>query len=1527
MLVLHTHWQPALKPGDKEGVIFWCETSAAEQSKRDKGHKKVQAHPFAARGKEVKDLVVKLIGRQIERKYRQITLWLPTDEFGPQPSPYLVHDWEVEANGTLLSDDGPLTLLQWKIRGVWVTPIEGFDILMALSNPDIVPPTVGVSDECRYWQVASRLVLEGVTQHKIRPALMEVQAGKCYEARWLPVLDGPKDGPRLAQLVQAMPAICRADTARPAETLPPGAILDTFLNIMTDALARRWGTAPQLERSQQEAGHHWLRALFAKTPVIGGAAAAIQHTYSSYRAWLRNLFVAGGKTYRVALRLEAPIQQKGKKASPLWTLHFFLQARDDPSLLVPAKQVWKTRGSALTLLDRYFEQPQEKLLAGLGYAARFFEPIRRGLQTAKPEKVTLTPQEAYTFMRESAPLLEQSGFGLLVPPWWNKPGTRLGVRLKMSSKLSTSPANISSGTLNMDNLVRYRWEISLGDTTLTREEFDALVNLKSPLVQVRGQWVQLDSEQIEAAINFWEKQTDLEDEISLLQALQLGLDAADDVAGLPVDGVELDDELSEWVDQINGDQKLDLLPPPKSLNATLRPYQEYGYSWLDFMHRWGMGAILADDMGLGKCNSKDILILVNGNLQTAEAIWESFAGTTQFDGEGFWATPTEPLLVNAIDEGNDALPSGIAASEATGQMCLTPIRQLYRQRVRESLRQIELEDGSQITITQPHKLLTNRGWTNDLQVGDYVCVPAKIVWHGEPADPDLVKFVAWQIAEGHELSDEARLNIFQKNTPLLEGLLQTLQRISQRYNIKINKPAIRQYQERVPKLEVNSKAYREFLEGKGYQWGNLSAEKVIPPFIMQADLDSVRLFLRHYFDAEGSVIKSMRSIEISSASSLLMQQLSVLLRRFGIWLRICAKQKRATNGSGIYRTYYIGTMGGNAARLFLQEIGFGYADKQRKLEAICARKCNTNVEGIPASEIVAEAVATTKLPVSHFGIKSVYINGSQQFSQASLQRVVTHIERILSGEAEQEYRKLKPSKWTARTLAAYQNLDRQELAAIRQQLQHLLEQEVFYCKIKAIEEIAYDGWVYDFEVPKHHNFVANNILCHNTIQTLTMLSRDKEEGISAGPVLLICPTSVVTNWQKECQRFTPNLTTMVHQGPKRLRGQKFIKQAQEVDLVLTSYALVRRDEKTFSQLNWYGVVLDEAQNIKNAQTKQAKVIRALPAGFRLALTGTPVENRLSELWSIMHFLNPGYLGGQKQFRQTFGLPIERDHDQEAIERLRRLTQPFILRRVKTDPTVIQDLPEKQEMKVYCNLTKEQATLYEAVVRDAMAEVEESEGIQRKGLIFSLLMKLKQICNHPAQFLQQIESYEVSGEDKRSAKLARLTQMLEELLAEGDRALIFTQFAQMGHLLKRYIQAQLGVSTLFLHGGVPGHKREGLVKRFQEAEDGPPIFILSIKAGGTGLNLTRANHVFHFDRWWNPAVEDQATDRAFRIGQKQNVLVHKFVCLGTIEEKVDEMIEQKKTLAESIIGSGENWLTEMSTNDLRELVALRREMMG
>ncbi len=450
--------------------------------------------------------------------------------------------------------------------------------------------------------------------------------------------------------------------------------------------------------------------------------------------------------------------------------------------------------------------------------------------------------------------------------------------------------------------------------------------------------------------------------------------------------------------------------------------------------------------------------------------------------------------------------------------------------------------------------------------------------------------------------------------------------------------------------------------------------------------------------------------------------------------------------------------------------------------------------------------------------------------------------------------------------------------------------------------------------------LADDMGLGKTVQTIALMSKDFAEKPSA-PALIVCPTSVVGNWQREISRFAPALHVEVHHGLGRKKGAEFTALIQEKNVVISSYALLLRDFETFRQVHWRSIVLDEAQNIKNAETKQARAARSLPADYRIALTGTPIENNVGELWSIMEFLNRGLLGNKSDFTRKYFVPIHKHGSSEAMEELKRITNPFVLRRLKSDPGIISDLPKKMEMKVFCNLTKEQASLYAAVVRELESELDKLEGIQKKGKVLAALMKLKQICNHPAHFLG--DGSPLKG---RSGKLSRLTEMLEEILQMNERSLIFTQFAEMGFLLLAHLQNYFGKEAIFLHGGTLRKKREEMVERFQR-EDGPPLFILSLKAGGTGLNLTGANHVFHFDRWWNPAVEDQATDRAFRIGQKRNVQVHKFVCVGTLEERIDQILQRKKELAESVIGTGEAWLTELSTGEIKSLIALSKDAVA
>ncbi len=431
------------------------------------------------------------------------------------------------------------------------------------------------------------------------------------------------------------------------------------------------------------------------------------------------------------------------------------------------------------------------------------------------------------------------------------------------------------------------------------------------------------------------------------------------------------------------------------------------------------------------------------------------------------------------------------------------------------------------------------------------------------------------------------------------------------------------------------------------------------------------------------------------------------------------------------------------------------------------------------------------------------------------------------------------------------------------------------------------------------------------------------------PTLLVVPMSILDNWSREAKKFAPTLSVYIHHGQQRLSGDVFIERALRSDLVLTTYSLMHRDNALMREVPWVRITLDEAQNVKNPATKQTRAIRALVHHLlvdpgrdqpvqRLALTGTPLENHLDELWSIFDVLNPGYLGTQREFRSRFAAPIEKYRDGEASEKLSQLIRPFVLRRLKTDKSIIDDLPEKIEMDEFVHLTQEQAALYQSVLENMLEEVDKSTGIRRKGIVLAAITRLKQICDHPA-----LASNDPTLTAERSGKLIRLAELLEVILSEGDKILIFTQFAQMGALLQRFLHERFKQPVLFLHGGLTAKARSVVVDAFQ-AEHGPSIFLLSLKVGGVGLNLTAANQIVHYDQWWNPAVQDQATDRAFRIGQKRNVQVRKLISQGTLEERINAMLAQKRELAASVVGETREAITQLSTDDLRELLTLTSE---
>lgn len=453
---------------------------------------------------------------------------------------------------------------------------------------------------------------------------------------------------------------------------------------------------------------------------------------------------------------------------------------------------------------------------------------------------------------------------------------------------------------------------------------------------------------------------------------------------------------------------------------------------------------------------------------------------------------------------------------------------------------------------------------------------------------------------------------------------------------------------------------------------------------------------------------------------------------------------------------------------------------------------------------------------------------------------------------------------------------------------------------------------------RKHGFgaiLADDMGLGKTIQMIAYFLTVKEQWKPERPALIICPTSVLGNWQKEIEKFAPSLNVHLHYGSSRVKGEDFAGSLGGQDVVLTSYGLAHLDFEELASVEWSTICLDEAQNIKNAETKQSRAIRKLKGVHHIALSGTPMENRLTELWAIFDFTNHGFLGSLGSFMKRFVNPIEKDRDAETIAGLQRLIRPFLLRRTKTDPEVALNLPDKLEQKEYCPLTVEQASLYEQLVKDTFEQVEQLDGMQRKGLILKMLGKLKQVCDHPALYLKEERPVSIST---RSTKMEKLLELVTNIRDRDESCLIFTQYIGMGEMIKEVLEKMFGEKVLFLNGSVSKIHRDEMIESFQNGE--VTMLILSLKAGGTGLNLTAANHVIHYDRWWNPAVENQATDRAYRIGQKRFVHVHKFISTGTLEEKIDAMLEKKQSLNDEIITS-ENWITELSNDELKELLVL------
>ena len=939
----------------------------------------------------------------------------------------------------------------WSLSVVELKLSQALPFLMSLAQQRVPVPGIVVGQDVSFWSALLSFVAGLVMRQRFLPGVK--QRDGQWHAVWEPVIAGD-DLERFTTLVATAPDVVRAVSVPSVRTkaLRANALyaVHHFVSLFLDYIVRSSNDSGANKLAATDFGltgvhDSWLHALTSSDSKIVASSEKLKELQADLARWKKPINTTLNAPFRLCFRLQEPKSDDDLRfgvtpddqfadfhvSDDAWKITYLLQSTTDPSLVIDATSIWSGARQP-AFIERTKFSAREYLLASLGAASMLYPAVEKSLLNAAPSAVELDVRDAYSFLTEYASLLQQAGFGVMMPSWWS------GRKKRVKTKATAKTFNASEGKLKLDSLVKFEWEVALGDHKLSRSELEQLAAMKIPLVRLRGEWVELQPDELNAAIGFLKTKKYT---ATVSNVIKLLLGAEKLPGNLTLDGIESSGELGAFLDQIQGQKQFEEIEPDSHFQGELRPYQKRGYSWLNFLGSWGLGTCLADDMGLGK-----------------------------------------------------------------------------------------------------------------------------------------------------------------------------------------------------------------------------------------------------------------------------------------------------------------------------------------------------------------------------------------------------------------------------------------------------------------------------------------------TVQTLALLQRQWNEEPQTKPTLLVCPMSVVGNWQREAERFTPDLPVMIHHGASRVKGADFAKQANAHALVLTSYSLLARDIKFLQQIEWSNVVLDEAQNIKNSRTKLAKAARELTTNNRIALTGTPVENNVGDLWSIMDFLNPGLLGNSDEFKHNFLMPIQFEKDKEVMDRLKRITGPFILRRLKTDKEIIKDLPEKQEMKVFCNLTREQASLYEAVVKELDDQMK-AGGIE-PGMVLSTLSKLKQVCNHPAQLLH--DKSVIAG---RSGKVMRLTEMLEEALQVDDRVLVFSQYAEMGEMLKQHLQDTFGQEVLFLHGGVNKERREKMVHRFQNEVEGPQIFILSLKAGGVGLNLTRANQVFHFDRWWNPAVENQATDRAFRIGQKRNVQVHKFVCVGTLEEKIDRIIETKQELAANLVGTGESWLADLSDGQLRDLFALGEDAVG
>lgn len=1045
MHILHGTWIPEDRENFIQNGAFWLWIEKVPERLPSK--KRTQKHTYALSQKELKEFLTKemQIENMVDIKqdvFAARFFFLPSYNNVPLPSPEAARyaSFEYPDEFELRQWEVPCFKLQNVIKN-----LQQINFI-CLTNPLAFQPAADLLFWYHYTQsfreiLIKELYIPGLKYHILvqhakkgrRKNKQEFAVYPCWE------IVAEKYDEKIKRYCNHMPLVCTAGFetyggAEEAEFHDKEGLLRHFSECLLQEIITETKFTQKLDKKIENTLVHYCAYPkdILNAPLINQDALNL---YNQWALWKERLTaISSDAAFTLGFRL---IEARSNNID-YWIVEFIAASKKDPSLQVSLSEYWESDAQGRRELERHFGADfHKKLLLNMGFAARIYPKIWDGLETQQPSGFVLNLNEAFAFLRETAWILEDAGYMVIVPSWWTPEGRRRAkIRLKTSSSGAKAASGPGKGHMSLESVIQYSYELSIGDEKVSREEWQELVNAKTPLVLFRGQWIELDRDKMKEMLEFWEKHASEQQGLTFQQLLKLESENGDSLV------FDYDEALADMMDNLMDKSRFELVDEPAEFTGTLRPYQKRGVSWLDYLEQIGLNPCLADDMGLGK-----------------------------------------------------------------------------------------------------------------------------------------------------------------------------------------------------------------------------------------------------------------------------------------------------------------------------------------------------------------------------------------------------------------------------------------------------------------------------------------------TVQVIALLVREHENSKTALPTLLIAPTSVIGNWEREVQRFAPVLKTFIHHGPKRIQDKKaFQKVCANHNMIITSFALARRDQKLLHAMKWQRVIVDEAQNIKNPDAAQTKAIGKLQSDFRLALTGTPIENRLMDLWSIFNFLNPGYLGKQAWFKKYFEVPVQRDNNIAQSDTLKKLVEPFILRRVKTDKSIISELPDKVEHKQYCNLTKEQASLYEAVVQEVSREIDNTEGIQRKGLMLATLMKLKQICNHPMQFLQDGSAFT----EERSHKLKRLKEMVEEVIENNESLLIFSQFREIGDAIQQYFRQTLHCNTYFIHGGTPRHKREQFIEAFQDEDSEPSVFVLSLKAGGVGITLTRANHVFHFDRWWNPAVEEQATDRAFRIGQKKNVFVHKFITIGTLEERIDAMLEEKKSLSSSIIGADESWLADLDNKTFKNLIQLSKE---